>query len=115
MKTSDKEYPICDNIGWLINFQPDRKIPDSLKEIGLGPSLYIYMLKAFIRLFVVLTILHIPTYVLCYSGGASSINQSGTFDLSNFLQIFSVGNLGESKIIGVQHEVKSLDSMDLQI
>ena len=68
MKTSEQEYPLCEDLGWLINAKTKRNIPKSMMDIGLGPSIYIYMMKEFIKLFVFLTILHIPIYILCYSG-----------------------------------------------
>ena len=39
-----------------------------MKDIGLGPALYLLMLKAMAKLFVMLTVLNLPMFVIYYHG-----------------------------------------------
>ena len=73
--------------GNLVTFK-DREIEPILKEIGLGASLYILTLKAFAWLFLVISILSIPTMLIYMSG-----SESESF---NPLLSLGIGNLGES-------------------
>ena len=59
-----------------------------MKDIGLGPSIYLLTLKALAKLFLVLTLINIPVAWLYYSGQENQ----------NYTQVFSIGNLGQNDV-----------------
>ena len=60
-----EEWSIFQEIPALINFPccMQRKITKLERSLGLGVSLFLMSLKAYIKLFALLTILSIPTFV----------------------------------------------------
>ena len=67
--------------------------------MGLGPSLYLLTLKTYLRLFLVLTILSIPSCIILASGNQSSILDLGGGMLEVFASM-TLGNIGELGTIG---------------
>ena len=98
-----KSYPLCSNTGQMIKFNRKTEIPNIMKDIGLGASIYLYMLKYKIYLFVFLTIINLPVIFLFLSGDERA--HRDRIEVSSFLQMFSVGNLGQSSRIDVSHEI----------
>ena len=64
-----------ESTGNLFNFKEKRNIPKLLKDIGLGASLYLLTLKAFMWLFLGLTILNFPILAL-YGSGKENVNRA---------------------------------------
>mmetsp|Transcript_32988 Transcript_32988/g.50481 ORF Transcript_32988/g.50481 Transcript_32988/m.50481 type:complete len:131 (+) Transcript_32988:1290-1682(+) len=79
--------------GALLSTEPKREIPDFVRDIGLGPALYLLTLKSLGKIFLSLTILNIPSFIFFYSG-TESTNRNLT-GMSKFFAQFSLGNLGE--------------------
>jgi hypothetical protein len=63
-----------------------------LKDIGLGASLYLLLLKIFAILFFVLTIVNIPIIIIYLNG----LQIDGNTNFSRFLATLTLGNKGES-------------------
>lgn len=90
MMTNDENWSLMETTGFLINFKEKRHIPKLLKDIGLGASLYLLTLKAFMWLFLGLSIINLPILTL-YSSGIEATNlDTGVFSR------FMLGNIGES-------------------
>lgn len=101
-KTSEyKNWSICENIGSLINLNccTERKIYDVSKNLGLGPSLYLISLKAYIKLFFVLSLMCIPSIVVLMSGDQiedMGLNDGSLFELLSRTTLGNFGYLGKS-------------------
>lgn len=96
-KTSEyKNWSIFEDIGSLSNFNccTERKIHQVNRSIGLGPSLFLISLKAYIKLFAVLSLLALPSVVVLMSG--NQVSDMGLDDGSLFaiLSKASLGNIG---------------------
>ena len=90
MMTNDEKWSLMESTGNLFNFKEKRNIPKLLKDIGLGASLYLLTLKAFMWLFLGLTVLNFPILAL-YGSGKENINlDTGVFSK------YMLGNIGES-------------------
>jgi len=68
MKTNDEYWPICLGTGQFISLEEKRDIPDFIRDIGLGPALYLLTLKALGKIFLALSILNIPALYFFYNG-----------------------------------------------
>ena len=90
MKSNDHKWSLLETTGSLVNIKEKRKIPDLLKDIGLGASIYLLTLKAFAFLFIGLSILNIPVLWL-YSNGPEAERLN-----TNIFTSFMMGNIGES-------------------
>lgn len=91
MKNEKEAYSLFSEIGNLISCKKDRDIPDLMKEIGMGPSLQLLLLRNLACLFLILSILHIPIMVIFYNG-TQKYFEYGSFNHS-FLAL-TQGNLG---------------------
>lgn len=65
-----RNWSICEEIGTMVqlNCFADRKILKVSKNVGLGASLFMLSLKAYIKLFFVMSVLAIPSMVVLSSG-----------------------------------------------
>ena len=54
----------------------EQKIPEFIKDIGCGPSMYLLFLKALSKIFWILTIINIPILYI-YASGTESDELSG--------------------------------------
>jgi hypothetical protein len=48
----------------------NKEVDDHLKELGLGPSMYLIFLKGLTRIFIVLTLVNLPLLFIFVSGSA---------------------------------------------
>ena len=80
---NSKSYPLCSDTSEMIKFNHKTEIPDLMKDIGLGASIYLYMLKYKIYLFVLLTIINLPV-ILLFLSGDERIHRD-RIELSSFL------------------------------
>jgi len=68
-----------------------RKVDDRAgKKLGLGVSIYFKQMKSLIWLFIILSIISIPSYVLYYYAGSTEIKDSKTF-----FSTMTLGNIGQ--------------------
>ena len=74
---NEEVWNISSDIKSLISFSNDREIPKILKDIGLGASLYLLTLKTFAYLFLILTFLNIPIFIIFLSGNESKDSPDG--------------------------------------
>jgi hypothetical protein len=91
--TNEKWYPICMGSGSFFTAKGKRDIPEFIKDIGLGASLYLLNLKALGKIFLALTIFNIPALYCFYSGTESEFRELR--GMSSIFAKFSLGNLGE--------------------
>ena len=94
-----RNWSICENLGSLINRSCciQRRIHKINRSVGLGPSLYLLSLKAYILLFVILSLLSIPSIVVLTSGDqvkANGVNLSSIFELFARTTLGNIGYLG---------------------
>ena len=75
-----------------------RKILKIHKNLGLGASLYLLSLQAYINLFFVLSLLAIPSIVVLTSG--NQVEKEGGVDTSSMMQLFSKATLGNIEYLG---------------
>ena len=61
MKNNDESWPICLSAGEFISIEERQDVPQFVKDIGLGASLHILTLKAMFKMFLILTIINLPT------------------------------------------------------
>ena len=92
-KTNEEDWPLLESISNLYFFKSERKIPKVLNDIGLGASLYLLTLKAYTILFLILTIINIPIFLL-YVNGAQGTGKN--FEFRIFIAQLSLGNIGSS-------------------
>ena len=88
-------WSICENLSSVTNCGccMKRKIPKAAKNIGLGASLFLLSLKAYLRLFLVLSIMSVPACVLLASG--NEVSQSTTdAGLARLFAKTTLGNIG---------------------
>ena len=90
MKNNEDTWPLWESLGSLTNLDWNAKTPKILKDIGIGASLYLLTIKAFAGIFVILSIINIPIFVL-YSSGIKSELQAATY-----FSPYMIGNIGES-------------------
>ena len=90
-----ENWSICENMGSLIicSCMTRRKIPKGSRSLGLGASLYLMSLKAYLKVFFVLSILAIPSCIILGSGNnvANSSTQGG---VAKLFSMVSLGNIG---------------------
>lgn len=92
-KNNEEWWPICSSPGAFFSFEEKREIPDFIRDIGLGASLYLLTLKALGKIFLALTILNLPAVYFYWSG-----TESNSRELTGFRKMFaqfSMGNMGE--------------------
>lgn len=92
MKTNDLYWPISSDPGAFFSLDPEREIPEFIRDIGLGPALYLMTLKSLGKIFLALTILNLPAFFFFYKGTEAE-GQELT-GVSRFFAEFSMGNLG---------------------
>lgn len=64
---------------------------DINEKLGLGTSLYFKQLKSLTVLFLLFTLLSLPSYVLFYKGNVSRVSST---DPMQFFTAFTLGDLG---------------------
>ena len=65
-------------------------ISTTAEDLGNGTSLYFQFAKSTSILFLVLTILSIPSFILCFNGSRVPVNQRDNIGLYRF----TIGNIG---------------------
>ena len=90
-KNNNEPFSVCGTkTGWHCCWKKYRKT--DVAEMGIGMSLYFKMIKFFIFLFALFTIISIPSYIFFTDGdGLCSISQSTP---GIILSSITVGNLG---------------------
>jgi hypothetical protein len=87
-----KKFPLCKTkTGWHCCIKRFRK--SDFGYLGTGTSLYFKMLKYLIFLFLILSILSVPSYFFYIAGGEIDFS---TIDIKTILTFFTLGNIGES-------------------
>lgn len=67
------------------------------QELGLGMSIYFKQLKSMALMFLIFTLLSLPSFLLFYNGNeATNVN---LYDTKGFFSTFTLGNLGQSSDI----------------
>ena len=97
MKSISESWPIMEGTSTLTCVGKQRQVPPILKDIGLGASLYLLVLKAFSYYFLILSIINIPMFVI-YFGSDYNTNDNSTFSLNVFFNKLSLGNIGQKGI-----------------
>lgn len=90
-----RDWSLCQNVGSLFANAcfSKKKITAFIGNMGIGPSLFLMSLKAYLRLFLVLSVLAVPSCILLASG-----NQGDSLELgggvTELLSRVSLGNIG---------------------
>ena len=92
--TNDENWPIGQSSGAFLSFEAKPHIPDYLKDIGLGASMYLLTLKSIGKIFVFLSIFNIPAMYIFFSG-TEGANRDGLSSIAKYFLMFSLGNLGD--------------------
>ena len=103
-KSKDEPWPLFSDTGTFLNFSLLQNIPELLRDIGLGSSLYLLNLKAFGIIFLVLTIINFPAMYF-YASGQFSNSQFIERDIT-FMEQISIANLGQNSIGCSRIEIK---------
>ena len=93
----DQNWSYCKSTKTLFDWTGDRKIPQFMKDVGLGPSIYLLTLQNLSRLFMFITLIHLPVFFLFYAGDEKDYRQPG--QVTSMLNMFSKGNLGQHQIM----------------
>ena len=84
-KKNNKEWwSFTESPGAFFSFDQKRHIPDFIRDIGLGPALYLLTLKALGKIFMLLTILNLPAMYI-FSSGAEKYDRN----LKGFKSLFA--------------------------
>ena len=94
MKTNDDGWPISEATGAFFSFEAKRDIPECLKDIGLGASMYLLTLKSLGKIFFFLSIFNLPAMWVFYSG-TEAINREDLGGIAKNFLAYSLGNLGD--------------------
>ena len=95
-KNKDELWPLFSDTGTFLNFSLLQDIPELLRDIGLGSSLYLLNLKAFGIIFLILSIINFPAMYFYASGQFS--NSEGEAREMGFMEQISIANLGQHSI-----------------
>ena len=98
MKSNLEEWPIGEDTGYLISFERKQTIPHFLKDIGLGASMYLLLLKTLAIYFLFLSLLNLPLMIL-YSGSIGSDSLEGSLGLRDIINLFQISNIGHRNVI----------------
>jgi len=100
----DRDYapfPLCTPVGGLGQVSDDAVAPNAFdKELGTGITIYFKLLRYLAFVFLLFTLLSVPTYWICLAHGPTRdpLNPGRTAGLGNILSSFSVGNVGEATL-----------------
>ena len=64
MKNNNEAWPLRVSVGSFFRLGKAREIPQFIRDIGLGASLYLLTVKSLGQLFILLTILNMPCIYL---------------------------------------------------
>ena len=67
-KNNEEWWPISVSLGTFFAFNKEFVLTQPLRDIGLGPSLYLLTLKALGKMFFILTVLNLPCMYFFISG-----------------------------------------------
>lgn len=73
------------------------KITRVQQQLGLGPVLMLMTTKSLVWLFLLLSIINIPIYMIYCRGNMNSGAQQSTFDFQHVFALSSLGNIGQSQ------------------
>mmetsp|Transcript_24374 Transcript_24374/g.37768 ORF Transcript_24374/g.37768 Transcript_24374/m.37768 type:complete len:108 (-) Transcript_24374:4322-4645(-) len=91
-----ERWSICENVGKLLALScwVKRRIPKISKSVGLGPALFLLSLKSYIRMFVFVSILALPSCLILASGDRSDNLDVGS-GFAEMFSMFTLGNIGD--------------------
>ena len=84
-----------------MHLNDDSEISGDVKDIGIGPAMYLMFLKSLRNMFLFLSIINLPI-ILIYSSGEGTRSYSG---LDKFFGQMTIGNLGENYITGFRYHI----------
>ena len=87
--SNDETWPIGQSSGAFLSFEARRHIPEYLKDIGLGASMYLLTLKSLGKIFVFLSIFNIPALYIFLSG-TEAPNREGLGSIAKSFLMFSL-------------------------
>jgi hypothetical protein len=70
MKNNEERWSIWENPGNLMSTRL-KDVSELVKDLGVGPAIHLLTYKAFIKLFLALTILNLPMMYIYHSGSAN--------------------------------------------
>jgi len=84
-----------------MSYEKEIKISDDVRDIGVGPTMYLMFLKSLRNMFIILTVINLPI-ILIYSCGEGSQGYSGFY---KFYGAMNLGNIGENFITGFRFHI----------
>lgn len=89
-----RNWSICESPSELVSCSclTKRKVPKMARSIGLGASLFLLSLKAYLKLFLVLSIFAIPSCIILSSGNVEYKSSVG--GVAKLFSTVSLGNIG---------------------
>ena len=78
------------------------EIPEMMRDLGLGPSMYLLFLKGLRNLFLILTFINIPI-ILFYSSG--DVVRRYNWGAAKIFGSLNIGNLGEDNIMWLSYPI----------
>ena len=90
-------YPVCATVtGCFCCSKKYKGHPDITQKLGLGVSLYLKQLKSLTILFLILSVLSLPAFILFFQGNEGQ-HSAALHDSKQFFSMFTLGNLGQSQ------------------
>ena len=83
-------------------------IGNDIKDIGIGPTMYLMFLKSLRNMFIVLSVINLPI-ILIYASGEGSKSYRG---IDKFFGQMTLGNLGENQLAGFRFQIMNKNSIE---
>jgi hypothetical protein len=82
-------------------------IGNDIKDIGIGPTMYLMFLKSLRNMFIVLSLINLPI-ILIYSSGEGTRSNKG---IDKLFGQMTLGNLGENTLAGFRFQIMNHNSI----
>jgi hypothetical protein len=92
-----------------MSFGNKKQIPEILRELGIGPSMYLLLIKGLRNLYLMLTLINIPIMYI-YASGQETSRLAWTSD--KIFGSFNHGNLGQDNLSLFHYPVWSKNSFE---
>jgi hypothetical protein len=86
------------------------EIGSDIKDIGIGPTMYLMFLKSLRNMFLILSLINLPI-ILIYCSGEGTRSYSG---IDKFFGQMTIGNIGENYLAGFRFHVKHKGPLKMQ-
>jgi hypothetical protein len=113
-----KRYPCCMQTGWF-SCRNSKKVGDAnsqsrektYERLGLGIALYFKQIKSLAVLFLILTLISLPTFLVYYGGSEPGVPT----DSKTLFSTFTLGNIGQIGQNCYQADVKDDETFQAEL